>query len=403
MKKVQVRAQKINSIFLLIMCILINMLSSLSTDMYLPALSDLCSDLTISTTIASSTVSAFMLFFALGTLLGGPLCDKYGRKPLLLIGSIMFLIGNIMCTLALDINVLLAGRIIAGIGAGSITSVSFAIIKDCFKGKTCERNVTIVQSIAGLGPVIGPVLGGFALTFVHWRGLFCILAIIGVVNLIFNLFFQETLDKTKRVQENIVKTLGRLMVVFKVKNISFPLLIFAFASFANLGYVGVSSYIFTIDFGVSKQLYSVVYAISAFIAIFGPLVYASLFLEKNKKTTAFCLLFALVIDGVCMILFGSANIVVFFILATTLLLITSIIRPFSMNILFAQQTNDSGSISSLYNAVNFVFGSIGATVCAMDFGNRIITMGVVISLVSGIELICWLILMKSRVQCYSVK
>ena len=76
---------------------------------------------------------------------------------------------------------MIAARIVQGIGAGAITAVSMALIKDCFSGKQRETILAIVQSVAGLAPMIAPVLGAILLQFTDWRGSFIVLTVVGLL------------------------------------------------------------------------------------------------------------------------------------------------------------------------------------------------------------------------------
>ncbi|MBQ3120663.1 MAG: Bcr/CflA family efflux MFS transporter [Peptococcaceae bacterium] len=398
-----VKKQKMSSSLLLILCILINMLSSFSTDIYLPALPELCIDFGVTEVTATSTITMFIVFYALGTLIGGPLCDKYGRKPILLLGGALFAVGSFCCIVAPTITLLIVARMLAGAGAGVLTSDSFAIIHDCYEGETGEKNIALVQSIASVGPVLAPVIGAIVLTFTSWRMVFAVLAALSVAILALSFIFEESLDEKDRLQGNIVDTLGRLLVVSKNKSVFFPLVIFALSSLTFLGYVGVSSYIYVNHFGLTEQSYSIYYALAALMAIIGPMVYMKFWIGVNKNLMTKICLGALLLCGIATITIGVTSHYVFWAIIVVFTFFTAILRPFSMNILFAQQSSDTGSVSALYNCLNFILGSVGMTVMTMGTGNLVIHFGLVLTVIAGAELIMWLALMKSKIPCNGVK
>ena len=395
--------QRMGSRMLILLCILINMLSSFSSDIYLPALPEICRAMDISEVKATSTITMFIIFYALGTLLGGPLCDKYGRKKLLLIGSLLFAGGSAGCMLAGNINTLITFRIIAGSGAGLLTSNSFAIIHDCYDGEECEKSLSIVQSIASIGPVLAPVLGALILKVAPWQTIFSVLTVLGGVILLLSFVFEESLDDEARLTENIIGTLGRLVVVAKNKSAFYPLMLFALSSFTFLGYVGVSSYIYVGHFGLTEQGYSMIYALAALMAIVGPMIYMKFWLKVDKnKLTKICF-GVLLLCGIATVTIGLISPYVFFAIIAVFTFFTAVLRPFSMNIIFAQQEGDAGSVSALYNSVNFILGSIVMTVAAMGSGNIVVHFGLIMIIVAAIELIGWIMLMSSSIPCMGVK
>ena len=189
---------------------LMNMFIPLSTDMYLPALPTMNTYFNSSTSVTNLTLSGFFLFYAVGILFWGPLSDKFGRRSVLLIGSLIYMVASVLSAMSTSIYFLIATRIFQAIGAGGITSVSMAIIKDCYEGKMRESILAISQSIGGLAPMIAPVIGGFVLQFSTWRGIFWTLAAISVINLVFAILFQDTLKEEERFRGSIFGSIRRL-------------------------------------------------------------------------------------------------------------------------------------------------------------------------------------------------
>lgn len=144
---------------------LMNMFIPLSTDLYLPALPKMASAFGVPSSLTNLTLVSFFFFFAAGTLLWGPVSDKYGRRPVLLVSSAMYVAASAVCAITPTIYLLIAARVVQGIGAGGIIAVSMALIKDCFSGKQLETILAIVQTVGGLAPMIAPVLGAFLLSF----------------------------------------------------------------------------------------------------------------------------------------------------------------------------------------------------------------------------------------------
>ncbi len=111
------------------------------------------------------TLISFFLFYTIGALFWGPLSDKFGRKPILLIGLFLYTVSSVLCALAGTIAWLIVYRIIQAIGTGAVTAVAMAVVKDVYEGRKRESVLAWVQSISMAAPVIAPVIGDLILSF----------------------------------------------------------------------------------------------------------------------------------------------------------------------------------------------------------------------------------------------
>ncbi len=388
---------------LIIFMALTNMFIPLSTDMYLPALPSMNAYFGSTSAITNLTLSAFFLFYALGILFWGPLSDKYGRKPILLLGSILYAISSVACALSINIYFLIAARILQGIGSGGITSVSMAVIKDSYSGKKRESILAVCQSISGLAPMIAPIVGALIISFSDWRGSFWALALISLVNLVFSLLFQETLKYEERYQGTLLGSLGRLAVVSKNKSFIVPALIFSLNALPFMGYIAVSSYIYVDYFGLNAQMYSYFFAANALLSISGPFIYVKFLSNMDKKFFASMILAVSTISGVLVMTLGTLTPLLFWGAFLLMSLSGAVMRPFSTNLLLDQQDSDIGSAASVIGTLFTVLGSIGMSLASMPWGNIVISLGVLITFFSLMALFVWNLFMKSSIPCAGVK
>lgn len=381
---------------------LMNMFIPLSTDLYLPALPTMSVALGVSTALTNLTLVSFFFFFAVGTLFWGPISDKYGRKPVLVAGTGLYVAASAVCALAPDVYVLIVARVMQGIAAGAIISVSMALIKDCFSGKQRETILAIVQSVGGLAPMIAPVLGGILLQFTNWRGSFVVLTVVGTVCLLLSLLYQETLDAAERYDGTVLGSLGRLVTVGKNAGFLVPCLIFSLYNLAFMGYIAMSSYIYVDFFGLSEQVYSYFFAANAALSLIGPMIYVKFFTRTNKRKFANVCFIGYVLCGVLLLLLGNKAPFLFWLGFAPFSLLGTISRPFSTNILLEQQSGDTGSASSLINGVSTIFGSVGMMTASM-WSDTIFGMGITIFLSGAVSVVGWALLMRSKVPCHGVK
>ena len=381
---------------------LMNMFIPLSTDLYLPALPSMSEILGAPTALTNLTLVAFFFFYAVGTLFWGPMSDKYGRRIILIVGAAMYAAASMVCALAPDVYVLIAARIMQGIGAGAITSVSMALIKDCYSGKTRESILAVVQTVAGLAPMLAPVVGAFLLKFTDWRGSFWLLTAAGAVCLLLAILYQETLPADEKYEGSIAGAIGRLFAVGKNASFIVPCLLFSLYNLAFMGYISMSSYIYVEYFGLPEQTYSYFFAANAALSMVGPMLYVKFLINFNKKKLAAGCFTIYAICGVAIVLVGGLHPALFWLGFAPFSLMGTITRPFSTNIMLDQQDGDSGSAASLIGGVATVFGSIGM-VAASLFSNAVFGLGFIIFLSGAASLIGWFALMKSSLPLKGVK
>lgn len=381
---------------------LMNMFIPLSTDLYLPALPTMSTYFHVSSALTNLTLVSFFFFYAVGTLFWGPMSDKYGRKKILLIGTIFYVFASAACAASLNVYMLIAARIVQGIGAGAITAVSMALIKDCFSGKQRETILAIVQSVAGLAPMIAPVLGAILLQFTDWRGSFIVLTVVGLLCLLLAFLYQETLSDEERYEGTVLGSLGRLVAVGKNIGFLVPCIIFSLYNLAFMGYIAMSSYIYVDVFGLSEQLYSYFFAANAALSMIGPMLYVRFMTGFDKKKFALTCFALYAICGIFIVVLGGNAPFLFWLGFAPFSLVGTITRPFGTNIMLDQQSGDTGSASSLINGVATVLGSIGM-MCAAMWGNIVAGLGIMICLTGIVSILGWLLLMRSSVPCRGVK
>jgi DHA1 family bicyclomycin/chloramphenicol resistance-like MFS transporter len=259
---------------LLILTAFLSAFIPLSTDLYLPSLPLMTQSFHTTSTLVNLTIILFFAFFALGTLFWGPLSDKYGRRKILLTGLVMYTASSILCAVSGNIYQLIIFRVLQAVSSGASTAVGTAIVKDIYEGKKRESILAVVQSMAMVAPIIAPVIGALILKVTSWRGVFWVLAILGLIAAIGGTLLQETISE--RYKGSTFKSLGQLAVVIKNPGFSSLLVTFFLVNIPYMAFITASSYIYVEGFGLSEQVYSYFFAFNAFFALIGPLIYIRL-------------------------------------------------------------------------------------------------------------------------------
>ena len=145
---------------------------ALSTDIYLPALPSMTKDFGVPEYQTNLTLTLFFVFYAVAILVWGPLSDRYGRRPILLVGLSCYTVAGALCAIAPNIYLLMLFRIMQAVGAGAASAVATAIVKDVYRGRRRESTLAAIQSMTVISPAVAPMLGALLLNLTSWRGTF---------------------------------------------------------------------------------------------------------------------------------------------------------------------------------------------------------------------------------------
>ena len=173
-----------DSPWLLILLATLVALGPLSVDMYLPALPTMQAALNTSIGNMHLTLSVYLAGFAIFHLICGPLADRFGRKPILLLGTIIFVAGCIGCSLSSNIHELLSFRFLQGVGACVGPTLARAIVRDIFGPTRAAKALSLIAMLMALAPAVAPTLGGAMLLFLPWSSIFIFLAIYGALSMV---------------------------------------------------------------------------------------------------------------------------------------------------------------------------------------------------------------------------
>lgn len=248
-----------------ILVIMLGMLAAtgpLSIDMYLPSLPSIQTDLGASAAETQLSLSAFLIGYALGQLLYGPVSDRFGRKPVLLTGIFMYALTSFLCALSKNIETLIALRCLQALGGGSGIVLARAIISDFFPPDEAARVLSLVSIVTLLGPLVSPIVGGYMLVLAGWRSIFWLLTGMGTLFfLMVLLVFHESLPAEKRQQLNFFTTFKAYVEVTLHRDS------FGYIACSGLGagvffaYLGNAPFVFIEFFGVKPENFGYLYGI----------------------------------------------------------------------------------------------------------------------------------------------
>lgn len=165
---------------MLVTLMIASALSPLAINIFIPSMASIARDLVADEAIVGLGLSLYLAATALIQLLAGPLSDRYGRRPVIIGGMVLYLVGTVMCLAAADVVLFLAGRVVQAASATGI-ALSRAIVRDVYERERAAAMIGYVTMGFAIAPLLGPLIGGTIDTAFGWRMVFWLLAAIGIV------------------------------------------------------------------------------------------------------------------------------------------------------------------------------------------------------------------------------
>jgi len=360
----QLSTKKRNAIIILILGSL-EALTPFSIDMYLPAFTQIASDLKTSTAQVSFSISTYFIGFALGQIFYGPMLDYFGRKKPLYFGLIIYILATIGIMNTHSIDMFLALRFLQAIG-GCVASVgAIAMVRDFFPVEDSAKVLSLLMLVLSVSPLLAPTIGGFVVAYTGWRMIFGILVGLGLLNLALTYFVLPE----KFVPDFETRSLNLKSIAIGFKDIlkvrQFSTYVFAGSfSFAGLFvYIAGSPTMFMEGFKVSAQVYGVIFAVLA-VAMIGGGQLNLLFTKKytSQKIFKTALLIQVIMGLVFFI--GVYNnwltLIPTVIILFLLLLGAGITYPNAVALALAPFEKNAGAASALLGFLQLGIGSVAS-------------------------------------------
>ncbi|MCZ4272746.1 multidrug effflux MFS transporter [Maritalea porphyrae] len=253
-----------NKIEFILLIALMMALNSIAVDIMLPALPIIANDLgATSENDLQLVLTLYLAGFGFSLLIYGPLSDSIGRKPVVFIGTTLFLISVALAPLSPDFTYLLLLRFIQGLGAGASRVVANAIVRDSYEGRTMAQIMSLVMMVFMAMPIIAPSFGQVIIMLTTWHSTFLFMAVMAIVMLVWVCFrLPETLSTQHKKPLSFKSIISSFALVFTTRQ--------AMAmTFANMlllgtlfGFLGISPLVY-IDIYELGPLYPLMIALTA--------------------------------------------------------------------------------------------------------------------------------------------
>ena len=252
--------------FVTLMAVMIS-ITALSIDMMLPALPEIGRDLRVGHVNDVQLVVTVLLFgMGIGQLLFGPLADSFGRKPVIISGFFIFIVGCLLSVFSNRFEVMIVGRMIQGIGTGGPRTAIIALVRDQYGGRAMARIMSVVMAIFIVVPAIAPAVGQAVLLTMGWRAIFGVLMIQGLVALTWFAIRQpETLSRDDRIPFSSSRILDAALGVCKNRLSMGYTLASGFIAGVLMSYLSSAQQIFQEVYGLGREFPIYMAALALFV------------------------------------------------------------------------------------------------------------------------------------------
>ncbi|MFP3018273.1 MAG: MFS transporter [Candidatus Tisiphia sp.] len=272
---------------LFITILIMEVLAGAEVDLFVPSFPDLQDTFNLSTFKVEFLLGINLIAHCVTSLIVGNLGDRFGRKLIIIIGLIIFIIGSSFCTFALNYYMLLFGRFLQGIGISGVAVLGYVVLADLYSVKQQQKMMGTLNGAISLAMAFAPVVGSYVNFLLSWRGNFAILLIFGLFCLISGVLFIPK----GQVNYNVKISLKEYGLVFKSRKAIYYIITLLMLFQGYWVFIGIAPILYMRDLGVSIQQFG--FYQGAMAAVFSAVSFSSSYLLKNfgqKKCFFFSIL-----------------------------------------------------------------------------------------------------------------
>jgi DHA1 family bicyclomycin/chloramphenicol resistance-like MFS transporter len=351
-------------------------LNPLAMDMMLPALPNIASAFHITAVNRPQAVlSTFMIGFGVGQFVMGPLSDRFGRRPVLLGGMVLYVIASLLAIAAPSFETVLLARALQGLGTAATRVIATSVVRDCYAGRRMASVMSLTMMVFIAVPVIAPSFGQALMLLTQWRGIFIVLTLYGVLALIWSAL---RLPETLPVSERKSLAVRDVLAAFRQTVTNRLTLGYALAAGGVLGalfaYVFSSQQVFTGIYQLGHYFPVAFAAVAIGIAVAGFLNARIVGRLGMRVISHGGLVGAVAVAGIMLV---AAKLQM---LPLPLFMLLSALMMFTFGLMFANftalamepQGHIAGTASSLYGSITTLLGIVIGAVIGQDYNGTLL-------------------------------
>ena len=367
---------------LLAVLALLSAFTPLSIDMYLPALPVIAVDLHGSAGDIQLTLSVFMVAFGVGQIFYGPAGDRYGRRPVILGGLLVYILASAGCAFAAEAGHLIGLRFLQGLAACGGVVLARTMVRDLAEKDQAARAMSLMLACTSIAPMLAPLLGGQILWFAGWRAIFWVLAAAGIAGFVVAWFqLPETLRPEYRqplVLTAVLKRFGELLRHRAFMGYAFTA---SFMFAALFSFISGSPFVFIERYGIAPREYGVVFGGMVVFMTLGSLLNARFVRHLGAGRILRVAVFVPALAGATAAVlgwiearYGTIGLVPFLLCFVCQIATLSLIGPNATAMALQRYPHMAGTASSLMGLMTFGMGAGFGAIVGQTFDGTIAPM-----------------------------
>ncbi len=375
-----------------------DILGGAEMDLFVPSFPELQTVFDLSPFWVEALLSINLVGFCLSLFFVGVLADRYGRKPIILIGLGIFIAGTLLCLTIPSYPLLLIGRFLQGVGVAAPSTLCFLIIADAYPLKQQQFLMAMLNGIVNASIATAPIVGSYISLYFHWKGNFIALLCFGVIVLLMTVWFIPRQPKLA-IHGHEGLSLKSYLPLFQSKPLMLLMLHIICIGVTYWVFVGMSPLLYMEDLGVSLKHFGF-YQGSMALVFAGASIVSGLIIHRydQKKilhlSYPFCILSLVILAWVTLINSANPALITFSLIPFSIIIAlpATILYPICLNLI----PSAKGRVSALLQASRLVVTALALQVAGYFYQHSFQNIGLIITASFLIAVITLFFVMKNK-------
>lgn len=359
--------------------ILMDVLTGMEFDLFVPSFPELKDYFQISPFWVELSLSINFIGYCISLFIAGELADRYGRKPIILLGILIFITGSIFCLTSHSYYIFLSGRFLQGLGIAAPSILSFLIIADLYTVKKQQFLMAMLNASLNAAAAFAPVIGSYITKYFHWEGNFIALLSMGCIVFLMTILFVPHVKLFSLKPRSLLQNYAD---IFKFKSIIILIIYFILLFVPYWIFVGISPLLYIKDLNISLSHFGYYQGSLALVFAFGSLLFGLIIHRFNHKKLLYIAnqIFIVSLIAIIYVTFWNRYNALFITFAFILFVIGEIIPGSILYPLYLNLMPDAkGRLTALIQGGGLIFASIGLQLAGYFYDGSFRNIGIIVS------------------------